>query len=247
MPEIAGIGVAWAFLAGLVSFMSPCVLPLVPGYLAYVGGRSVEELRDMRFSRARLETLALSAAFVFGFSLVFVAFGASATLIGQLLLGYRAQADIVAGAVVALFGLHLAGVLRVSFLSREWRLAGDRVRPLGLGAVLLGAAFAFGWTPCIGPILGSILTLGATRAGVGDGVLLLSVYSLGLAVPFLLVGTFTGGFMKRLETLRRIGRPLQAVAGLILAGVGLAMAAGILTRLGTWLLATFPWFRYLAV
>jgi len=244
MSEIGGIEVAWVFLAGLVSFLSPCVLPLVPGYVSYVAGRSID---DLVAARARVAVLGLSGSFVLGFSTVFITLGASATALGQLFLSYRGMADVVAGTIVAVFGLHLTGLLRVPLLNREWRPMPERPRSSGRGAFLLGAAFAFGWTPCIGPILGSILTLSATRAAVADGVALLSVYSLGLAVPFLLVAAFTGAFMRRLPTLGRIGRPLQAATGGFLVLVGLAMATGRLTAFGTWLLLTFPGLQYLTI
>lgn len=240
MLEIAGVGLLWAFLAGAVSFLSPCVLPLVPGYVSYVAGRSLDDLVEPGFSAARMAVLGLSGSFVLGFSLVFVALGASATALGQLLQSYRGQADLIAGSIVVLFGLQLAGILRLPGLAREWRFTTGRLSSGPLGSLLLGAAFAFGWTPCIGPILGSILTLGATTAAVGEGVVLLSVYSLGLAVPFLLVAAFTGTFMRRLTALRRIGRRLQTVSGMALVAIGLAMASGFLTSFGTWLLKTFP-------
>jgi cytochrome c-type biogenesis protein len=245
--EVAGVGLATAFLAGVVSFLSPCVLPLVPGYVSYIAGHSVADLSEPGFSKARLAALRLGASFVLGFSLVFLALGASATALGQLLQSYRGEADAVAGAVVIVFGLHLMGAFRLGLLNREWRLTGARLPSGGLGSLLFGAAFGFGWTPCIGPILGSILMLGATRATVGDGVLLLSIYSLGLAVPFLLVAAFTANFMRRLGTLRRIGRHLQTAAGAFLVLVGVAMATGSLTSFGTWLLNAVPGLQYLVI
>ncbi len=247
MPEIAGIGVAWAFLAGVVSFLSPCVLPLVPGYVSYVAGRSLDELVVPGLSRTRLAALALSVGFVLGFSLVFVLLGASASALGRLFLSYRGEADLVAGAIVVLFGLHMAGVLRWRLLQREWRLLPSTGHGGIAGAVLLGGAFAFGWTPCIGPVLGSILTLGANGTTVTEGMLLLAIYSLGLAVPFLLVAAFTGGFLRRMKSLARIGRPLQTATGLLLVLVGVAMATGELRSFGTWILETFPVLQVLVI
>jgi cytochrome c-type biogenesis protein len=245
--EVAGVGLAMAFLAGIVSFLSPCVLPLVPGYVSYVAGHSLDDLTEPRSSKARLAALRLGASFVLGFSLVFLALGASATALGQLLLSYRSQADLIAGAVIIGFGLHLMGILRLAPLNREWRFMQARFPSGGLGSFLLGTAFGFGWTPCIGPILGSILMLGATRATVGEGILLLSTYSLGLAVPFLLVAAFTDSFMRRLATLRRIGRHLQTASGAVLVLVGVAMATGTLTSFGLWLYRAFPGLQYLVV
>lgn len=243
MPEIAGIGVLTAFLAGVVSFLSPCVLPLVPGYVSYVAGRSVDELRQDLAARRRLAVLGLSFAFVLGFSAVFVSLGASASTIGSLFQAYRFEASTIAGGVIILFGLHMTGLLRLNWMDRERRFMPQVPGGRPFGAFLLGSAFAFGWTPCIGPILGAILTLSATTMGVTDGAALLSIYSLGLGVPFLLVAVFTGRFMANAERLRRIGRPLQIAAGIVLILVGTLMLTGTLFSFGTWMLNTFPFFQ----
>lgn len=243
MPEIAGLGILLVFAAGVVSFLSPCVLPLVPGYVSYVAGHSLDELRQERAMRRQFAAIGLSSAFVLGFSVVFVSLGASASAIGGLFEAYRFEASYVAGATIILFGLHMMGVLRFNWMSRELRfmprIAGGRP----LGAFFLGTAFAFGWTPCIGPILGAILTLSATTMGVVDGAMLLSIYSMGLAVPFLLVAAFTDRFMGTVGRFRRIGPPLQIAAGAILATVGLLMLTGYLFSFGTWMLSTFPFFQ----
>jgi len=243
MLEVSGIGVFSVFLAGIVSFLSPCVLPLVPGYVSYVAGRSVDEMRDVRFTRARVATLGLSCSFVLGFSAVFIALGASATAIGQLFQSYRSEADIVAGTIIVLFGLHMTGVLRFALLNRDIRFMTHSSTGTPLGAFVLGAAFAFGWTPCIGPILGAILTLSAVTASVSGGIALLSIYSLGLAIPFLLVAAFTGSFLNRIRKLGQIGRSLQITSGVLLTVVGLAMMTGYLSSAGTWMLNTFPIFQ----
>ena len=247
MPDILGVGVVWAFLAGLVSFLSPCVLPLVPGYVSYVAGQSLGELKVSGLSRARLSALALSGAFVLGFTMVFIVLGASATALGQLFQSYRAEADIVAGTIVTVFGLHLTGVFRLALLNREFRLPNLGTEGTMIGALVLGAAFAFGWTPCIGPILGAILTLSASASTIGGGIALLAVYSLGLAIPFLLVAAFTDGFMVRLKAMGRFGRILQAVSGGVLVLVGVAMATGNLSPLGTWMLNAFPIFQEILI
>ena len=243
MPEIAGIGILTVFLAGIVSFLSPCVLPLVPGYISYVAGRSLDDLRQEQAMRQRLAVLGLSFAFVLGFSSVFVSLGASASAIGGLFQSYRYEASYVAGAVIILFGLHMMGVLRFNWMNRDVRFMPQIPGGRPFGAFLLGTAFAFGWTPCIGPILGAILTLGASTMGVSDGALLLSIYSMGLAVPFLLVAAFTGRFMGSVKNFRRIGRPLPIVAGGILVLVGVLMLTGYLFSFGTWMLNTFPFFQ----
>jgi cytochrome c-type biogenesis protein len=243
MPEIAGIEVLTVFLAGVVSFLSPCVLPLVPGYVSYVAGRSLDELRQERAMRQRLAVLGLSFAFVLGFSSVFVSLGASASAIGSFFLSYRYQASYVAGALIILFGFHMMGVLRFNWMNRDMRFMPQIPGGRPFGAFLLGTAFAFGWTPCIGPVLGAILTLGASTMGVSEGAVLLSIYSMGLAVPFLLVAAFTDRFMGNVTSFRLIGQPLQIVAGSILALVGMLMLTGYLFSFGTWMLNTFPVFQ----
>ncbi len=239
MFETAGsIGFATAFAAGLISFLSPCVLPLVPGYLSYVAGTSLEELRDDR--APRLQALGYALCFVLGFSLVFVAFGASATALGSLILSWRYELGIVAGAVVLLFGLHLAGFLPLHWLEREARFHADVKGGRVVGAFLLGLAFAFGWTPCIGPVLGVILTMSASTADLSTGTALLAVYSLGLGLPFLLAALFTDVLLERLRQLGRAGRRLQQGAGVLLAVVGVLMITGQLEVMAYWLLETFP-------
>jgi cytochrome c-type biogenesis protein len=238
MAELSIIGLVTAFAAGVISFLSPCVLPLVPGYVSFVAGRSLEDLRGGEASR--LQALSLSATFVLGFTVVFVAFGASATALGQLLLSYRYELGIVAGVVVILFGLHMLGLTPFALMDREARfhveMGGGRV----LSAFVLGIAFAFGWTPCIGPVLGAILTLGASTADVSKGALLLAVYSLGLGLPFLLAALFTGALLGRLRALGRAGRNLQRAAGGLLVVMGLLMVTGRLEQIAYWMLETFP-------
>jgi cytochrome c-type biogenesis protein len=238
MMEVSLIGLVTAFAAGVISFLSPCVLPLVPGYVSFVAGRSLEDLRDGEASR--LQALSLSATFVLGFTVVFVALGASATALGHLLLSWRYELGMVAGVVVILFGLHMLGLTPFSLMDREARfhveMGGGRV----LSAFVLGIAFAFGWTPCIGPVLGAILTLGASTADVSKGALLLAVYSLGLGLPFLIAALFTGALLGRLRALGRAGRNLQRGAGGLLVVMGLLMVTGRLEQIAYWMLETFP-------
>jgi cytochrome c-type biogenesis protein len=238
MSDLSPTFLATAFAAGVISFLSPCVLPLVPGYVSFVAGSSLEELRDRQAPRLQVLTLALT--FVLGFTLVFVALGASATALGSVLLSYHYELGLIAGVVVILFGLHLLGVTPIRWMNQEARLhlelGGGRL----VSALLLGIAFAFGWTPCIGPVLGAILTLGASTAEVGKGALLLAVYSLGLGLPFLLAALFTGALLARLKALGRAGRNLQRIAGGLLLVMGLLMVTGQLERLAYWLLETFP-------
>lgn len=240
MLELSSIGIATAFVAGAISFLSPCVLPLVPGYVSYVAGRSLSDAELPHAAATRLPALGLSLLFVFGFSSVFVALGASATAVGQLLLQYRYETNLVGGAIIIVFGLFMTGLLRLSWMQRELRFhaAGPGGRPLG--AYVLGLAFAFGWTPCIGPVLGAILTVSAASATVAQGVALLAVYSLGLGLPFLVAAGFTGAFLGRMRVMRRFGRHLQVLAGLVMVAMGVAMITGYLSAFSFWLLETFP-------
>lgn len=242
MPEISGIGALTVFFAGVVSFVSPCVLPLVPAYVSYVAGQSLDALRSNGVAAARLPAVGLSVFFILGFSLVFVALGASATALGRLMLAYRYEATYVGGAVIILFGLYMTGLLRPAWLGRELRFHGAIAGGRPVGAFLLGLAFAFGWTPCIGPVLGTILTLSATSPSAADGVTLLSIYSLGLGVPFLAAAAFTGLFLNWMKPLRRLGRQLQVVAGVVMIFMGVAMITGYISTFSFWLLDAFPVF-----
>ena len=241
MFEIANIGLATALLAGAVSFLSPCVLPLVPGYLSYVAGRSIEELQTQSGHRERLAVFSASLSFVLGFSTVFIALGASATAVSQLLLTYKQEASIVGGAIIIVFGLFMTGLLNLRWLHLDVRWV-HRLQGGGgpLAAYVLGLAFAFGWTPCIGPILGSILTLAASSGSAANGIVLLSVYSLGLGLPFLLTALFIERFLAHMKTLRRVSRPLYLISGVVLIIMGVLMITGQLTALSYWLLDTFP-------
>ena len=239
--DISAVSIASVFAAGLISFLSPCVLPLVPGYVSYVAGGSLEELRDDQgISRRRLAALMLSAFFVLGFTTVFVALGASASAVGGFLLQHKTIFEYVAGGVIIVFGIYLTGLIRIPFFEREMRFAGRIAGGRPASAYLLGAAFAFGWTPCIGPVLGGILTLTATSADVGRGVALLAVYSLGLGVPFLIAAAFTGFFLRHMRRIRKVSKPLQIGAGVILIAMGGALITGYLSSVAFWLLEAFP-------
>ncbi len=240
MDGISAIALLTAFGAGIVSFLSPCVLPLVPGYISYVAGDNLALARRAESGTGRLAALGLSASFVAGFSTVFIVLGAGATWLGQLLLRYKYEANIVAGIIVILFGLFLLGALKLSWLQRDLRFHGEIKGARPLGAYLIGLAFAFGWSPCIGPVLGAILTLSAVTATVQGGVLLLGAYSLGLGIPFLVTALFTGALLAWLKSMRRIGRWLQIGAGAGMVLMGVAMITGMLTAAALWLLDTFP-------
>jgi cytochrome c-type biogenesis protein len=229
-------------VAGLVSFLSPCVLPLVPPYLGYLGGTTIEELGrkdDIDPAMWRRVVLA-SLFFVLGFTTVFVSFGASASLLGQWIQAHKSQLAVAAGIVIILFGLHFLGVLRVPLLYREARFhAGARGASLA-GAYVMGLAFAFGWTPCIGPVLASVLTLAANEASLGAGVRLLLVYSLGLGIPFVLAAVAIGPFLGFLKRFRRhLGRVEKAM-GILLVVAGVLMLTGSLNAFSYWMLENIP-------
>lgn len=242
MLELSSIGILTAFAAGTISFLSPCVLPLVPGYVSYVAGESLDRLGAPRSGGTRLPALGLSLLFVLGFSTVFVALGASATAIGQLLLHYRYETNFVGGAIIIVFGLLLTGLFRSPWLNREIRFHAKIPGARPFRAYVLGLAFAFGWTPCIGPVLGAILTVSAASVAPSEGVVLLSVYSLGLGLPFLITAAFTSAFLSRMSVMRRIGRAMQIVAGFLMVAMGIAMMTGYMSAFSFWLLETFPMF-----
>ena len=235
MSSLSGIGLLTSFGAGVISFLSPCVLPLVPGYVSYVAGDALtgEPVKP-------LAALGLSLFFVFGFSTVFVILGASATTIGQLLLSYRQEENLVGGAVVLLLSAFMMALAKLSWLQREFRLHLNVGGGRPVTAYIIGVAFAFGWTPCIGPVLGAILTTSAVAATVPQGIILLGFYSLGLGLPFLAAAVFTDRLMLQLRGLRRLGRNLQLGAGAVVAGMGIAILTGELTSFSHWLLDTFP-------
>ena len=237
MSGVSSIGLLTSFGAGVISFLSPCVLPLVPGYISYVAG---DALRATGEPVKPLAALRLSLCFVLGFSTVFVILGASATSIGQLLLSYRYEGNLIGGAVVILLGLFMMGLAEIPWLQREFRLHVNLGGGRPITAYVIGVAFALGWTPCIGPVLGAILTTSAVSATVPQGIALLSFYSIGLGVPFLAAAVFTDSLILRLRVFRRLGRALQLGAGVIVAGMGVALLTGGITSLSYWLLDTFP-------
>jgi len=208
-----------AFVAGVVSFLSPCVLPLVPGYVSLISGASAEELQSK--DRKLLNTVLLhSLMFILGFTVVFVALGAVATSVGQLAQEYKKYLTWAAGALIIVFGLHLTGIFKIKALYMDKRLHSVGGGKSPLGAFLVGFGFAFGWTPCIGPILATILTIAGDQKRVGQGVLLLWVYSLGLAVPFLLTSLGIGRFMSFYGWFRRHLHTVEVISGVILIVIG---------------------------
>lgn len=220
-----------AFFAGVLSFLSPCVLPVVPAYLGFITGMSYDELRENASRRA---VFVPALFFVLGFSLIFMLMGASATYIGQLLFRYQDWIARIGGVLVILFGLHLLGILRIRPLMRERRVHLSSSPKGWLGATLAGVVFGAGWTPCIGPILGTLLTWAMDRATMTAGLLLLGGYSLGLAVPFLLAALAAGWFLSASRRVRGAIPVFEKVSGLLLIVVGIMLVTGTFTALAAW-------------
>lgn len=235
MNEPAALGVVVAFLAGLLSFLSPCVLPLVPSYIGFLTGMTLGEA-----SNRRRVALLHALLFVAGFSLIFMLLGASATALGRALNYYQVWLQRVGGVLIILFGLLCLGVFKVGLLTQERRLHLER-KPVGyLGSVLVGMAFAAGWTPCIGPVLGGILGLAATSSDVARGMVLLGVYSAGLAVPFLIAAAALESFLDWFQRFRRFLPWVMRVSGVLLVVVGVLLVSGEFTRLAGWLQGLTP-------
>jgi cytochrome c-type biogenesis protein len=230
---------AIALAAGVLSFLSPCVLPIVPPYLAYMGGITVSEMQGAE-SRARRRALASASFFVLGLSTVFLFLGFTASAFGRFFLSNQEWFVTIAGVIIMIFGAHFVGVYRIRFLDREMRMdAGDRGGSM-FGAYVLGLAFAFGWTPCIGPILGAILSIAASEADILRGTTLLAAYAMGLGIPFLLVAAFFPRMTGLMNWMKRHMERIERVMGLLLWTVGLLMLTGKFTDFSWWLNERFP-------
>tara|TARA_B100000676_G_scaffold104743_1_gene104509 strand:- start:149 stop:856 length:708 start_codon:yes stop_codon:yes gene_type:complete len=223
-----------ALSAGLVSFLSPCVLPLIPGYVSYISGSSLNELME----RKEINIFPI-ILFSFGFSIVFISFGATATYLGSLVLDYSYELRIIAGSLIIIFSLHIMGLLNIKFLNYEKRIHSN-IKPSNFGSILIGMAFGFGWTPCIGPILGSILALAATEESINKGILLLLFYSLGLAIPFILSGYLIQRFMIFSKNLKNKMNLISKIGGGLLLITGILMITNQLQALGFYLLRYIP-------
>ncbi|MFG1423111.1 cytochrome c biogenesis CcdA family protein [Roseixanthobacter liquoris] len=234
--DLSLISLATAVIAGAVSFVSPCVLPLVPGYLSYVAGGANAPSGGTAMSR--LQVIRPALLFVLGFTTVFVLLGVSAMALGGVLQRFQMEANLVGGALVVVFGLAMTGLLRLPALMADHRWQGPRQVRGPIGAFLLGIAFAFGWTPCIGPVLASILTVTATSSS--NGAILLGAYGLGLGVPFLIAALFMGNAAAALKRMRRAGAALNIGAGAVMIGIGILMITGRLQDIAIWMLTTFP-------
>ncbi|WP_312222519.1 cytochrome c biogenesis CcdA family protein [Rhizobium rhizoryzae] len=241
--SIAEISLFSALLAGALSFLSPCVLPLVPPYLCYMAGISVEQFRNgtqTQAVEARRSVLITALFFTLGFGSVFVALGAGASSIGMVLRQHLDLLSKIGGLIIIVMGLNFLGVFRIGLLAREARFqSGGKPATLS-GAYVMGLAFAFGWTPCIGPVLGAILGVAASRETVSDGALLLAVYSLGLAVPFWIAAAFSGAFMRFLARFRRHLGMVEKVMGALLVVTGVAFMVGFISDIAIWFQQSFP-------
>ncbi len=228
-----------AFGAGALSFLSPCVLPLVPAYLCYMAGVTVDDFRqDDAGVASRAKLLKASILFVLGFGTVFVALGAGASSVGQFLRTWQNEIAVVAGLLIIAMGLNFLGVFKISLFSREARFQSSARGPLA--AYVMGLAFAFGWTPCIGPVLGPILTIAGGKETVGQGALLLAVYSLGLGIPFVLAAFFSGAFMRFMARFRSQLGNVEKIIGVLLILAGVFFISGGIQSASFWLLEVFP-------
>lgn len=226
-----------ALLAGVLSFLSPCVLPIVPPYLAYMSGVTLSELTQ---GKRRYATLLTAVSFVLGLSTVFLLLGFTASALGMFFLTYQSTFNTLAGLLVMVFGLHFIGVYRIGFLDREMRFeAGDRGGS-AFGAYILGLAFAFGWTPCIGPQLGAILSIAASEGSVAKGTFLLAIYAAGLGIPFIIVAVFISRLSGVLFWMRKHMEKIERLMGLLLWTIGLLMLTGGFSSFSFWLLENFP-------
>jgi cytochrome c-type biogenesis protein len=223
-----------AFVAGLISFLSPCVLPLVPGYVSLISGAGVEELKSHESQLLR-RVMLNSILFVIGFSIVFITLGALSTSIGQLLAEYKNRLSVVAGVVIIIFGLHLTGIFQIKALLADKRLHQLKGGSTPWGAFVIGFAFAFGWTPCVGPILAVILGFAAEQNSVGKGILLLAIYSLGLAVPFLLTSLGIERFLKFYVRFRAHMHAVEVASGVLLIALGALLVLGRFTLISNYL------------
>ena len=234
------VTIAAALLAGLVSFLSPCVLPLVPPYLVFLTGTSIERFADQEpETRVKRETVAAALLFVAGFTTVFVALGASASVVGSVVRAYSHPLGIIAGVAIIVMGLHFLGITPIAFLHRQKRL--EVAKPVGLwGAYVIGLAFAFGWTPCIGPILAAILAVAASEQTVARGAGLLAVYSLGLGIPFVVAAFAVEPFAAFLSRFKHYLHRVEQAMGALLVLTGIAFLTGSLNQMSVWLLQMFP-------
>ena len=240
MPGAENVSMFVAFSAGIISFLSPCILPVIPSYLAFITGISLEELSQQEsLKKVRKKVIANSLMFILGFSILFIALGASATFIGKFLYKNIRWFEIIGGVLVIVLGLHFAGIFRLKFLDREKKIHLKK-KPLGyLGTCLVGMAFGAGWTPCVGPILGAILAMAATTQDILQGIILLVSYSAGLGIPFLLSAIILHKFFEYFKTIRKYFKTISIVGGVLLIIVGILLITGYFSTLSSFIGADF--------
>jgi cytochrome c-type biogenesis protein len=229
------IKLAFAFGAGFVSFLTPCVLPIIPGYISYITGKNLDEIK-----RDKNVVLIKTILFSLGFSLVFISLGITASTVGNILLFFSNELRIIAGIVIILFSLQMIGLLNLKFMNQEKRIETKSYKDNYAFPFIVGAAFAFGWTPCIGPVLGSILALSATEASISKGILLLSFYSLGLAIPFIASGYFMNKFLTSKKDFGKYYSRVTKSGGIILLITGILIATNQIQIISYYILTTFP-------
>jgi len=236
MPGTENVSILIALSAGFISFLSPCILPLIPSYMAFITGISLEELsHEKNLKRVRKIVIINSLLFILGFSIIFIALGASATFMGKFLSRNIRWFEIVGGCVLILLGLHFIGIFRLKFLNREKKIH-LKDKPLGLiGTVLVGMAFGAGWTPCVGPILGAILTMAATTQNIFKGMVLLAFYSVGLGLPFLISGLIIHKFFEYFKAVRKYFKVITAVGGILLIILGVLLITGYFSSISSYL------------
>ncbi|MCP4632064.1 MAG: cytochrome c biogenesis protein CcdA [candidate division Zixibacteria bacterium] len=235
------VSIFTAFIAGIISFVSPCVLPLVPGYLSFISGVSLDDIKA-KGQKGVLRSVVLNTLFfILGFSLVFIAFGATATVFGQFLGEYKSIISRIAGILVIIFGLHFMGIFKIKWLLYEKRFQSAGKKAGFLSSFLIGLAFAFGWTPCIGPILAGILSIASTQESVGQGVLLLAVYSAGLGLPFLATGLAFNSFLAVSGRIKKHFKIIEVIGGILLVAVGLLLVTDSFSYLSGYLSELMPW------
>jgi cytochrome c-type biogenesis protein len=243
---LENVSIATAFIFGLLSFISPCVLPIVPGYISFISGVSFEEMQDTEHrAKVRKRIAVNSIFFILGFSVVFIALGASATAFGHFLHDKITLIGKIAGIIIVIFGLHMTGIFKIPFLNYEKRFQAEGKRLGLLGAFIVGLAFAFGWTPCIGPILAGILTIASQQDTVGKGIILLTAYSLGLGIPFFLTGLSISAFYNIFNKFKKHLHTVEVIGGILLIFVGILIATNSLTILSGYLARWFPFLNEL--
>ncbi len=230
-----------AFLAGLISFLSPCVLPLIPGYISYISGTSLDKIKEKKRNLIVIKTI----FFTLGFSFVFIALGSTATFVGQFFLVNSNIFRVIAGIIIVLFSLQLLGIINLKFMNKDIRIFTNQYSNNLTFPFIVGAAFGFGWTPCIGPILGSIITLAALEDSIGKGILLLSFYSLGLSIPFVISGILIDKFLLFSKNFKKYISTITKIGGAILLLTGIAILTNQLQVLGFFILELFPYFENL--